>query len=342
MDDVSPVDEAAVVAGALCRWLEARFGGTAVVAEPPEQVPGGRDSRIHLVRFAGDALPGRWRAPLVARVLPDAERYEQGLREASTHDWCADQGVPVPRVLAVAAPGEVLDLPVQVMERVTGTTMAAAMTGRPWTARAEVDRLARLHVVLHRLDGASSPLHRSGASLLDRRLSLVRRVVADRPASALADGLERVDALRGRLEGSAPSVCHGDFHPLNVLVDGPRASVLDWTDAGVGDRHGDVARTALLFRMAAGFAQGTAERVALRGGGPLLARRYLRSYRRLLPLDADRLRLWEPVHLLHAWAQVEAAMTAPTGAPLAEEHPLPPALGTWVRARFERRMAQLT
>ena len=32
-------------------------------------------------------------------------------------------------------------------------------------------------------------------------------------------------------------VCNGDFHPLNVMVDGDRASVIDWTDAGLGPRQ---------------------------------------------------------------------------------------------------------
>ena len=145
--------------------------------------------------------------------------------------------------------------------------------------------------------------------------------------------LERVDRLAPRLDGAAPSLCHGDLHPLNVLVDGERASVIDWTDAGMGDRPGDVARTALLFRVAAVAATSRAERGVLHALAPLLARRYLRAYARHLPLDPARLRLWEPVHLLHGWAQLEAGDE--------RSQDVSPVLGTWLRQRFEQRMAEL-
>ena len=35
---------------------------------------------------------------------------------------------------------------------------------------------------------------------------------------------------------------------------------------------------------------------------PALARAYLASYQRVLPVDAGRLRLWMPLQSLHAWA----------------------------------------
>ena len=37
---------------------------------------------------------------------------------------------------------------------------------------------------------------------------------------------------------------------------------------------------------------------------------YLRTYRSQLPLDPERLALWEPVHLVHLWSQVLAADSA--------------------------------
>jgi aminoglycoside phosphotransferase (APT) family kinase protein len=321
------------VGAALERWATARFGGTVTLAEPAVAVSGGMDSWIHLVRFRGAVLPLEWRAPLVARVLPTAERHHQAQREALVQAWCAEQGYPTPRVLAVAAPGEALAVPLQVVERVPGTTMLAALTARPWHARSLVDRLARLHVELHGLDAASWTGAADAGSLLARRLRLVRDVAARGGRPDLARALERVDRLTPRLEGVAPSLCHGDLHPLNVLVDGAHASVIDWTDAGMGDRHGDVARTALLFRVAAVAAGSRAERAGLGAVAPLLARRYLRSYAARLPLDAARLRLWEPVHLLHGWAQLEAGDERSQRAA--------PGLRPWLRQRFEQRMAEL-
>jgi aminoglycoside phosphotransferase (APT) family kinase protein len=89
------------------------------------------------------------------------------------------------------------------------------------------------------------------------------------------------------------------------MVDGDRASVIDWTDAGIGPREADVARTALLFHVAKIAASSTVERQALRLAGPWLSKRYLRAYRKGASLDAERMRVWEVLHGVHGWAQVE-------------------------------------
>jgi len=44
--------------------------------------------------------------------------------------------------------------------------------------------------------------------------------------------------------------------------------------------------------------------VLLAVAGPVLAVVYLRGYRRLLPVDRDRLHRWEAVHLINGWAQI--------------------------------------
>jgi aminoglycoside phosphotransferase (APT) family kinase protein len=92
-----------------------------------------------------------------------------------------------------------------------------------------------------------------------------------------------------------------------VLVDGPHGAVIDWSDAGLGDRHGDVARSVLLFELASVASSGRAERVALRAVGPRMAATYRRAYESSLPLDPQRLALWRPAHLVHGWAQVLGA-----------------------------------
>ncbi len=46
----------------------------------------------------------------------------------------------------------------------------------------------------------------------------------------------------------APDViCHGDLHPFNLLADGARVTVLDWSTALLAPRAHDVAFTSLLL-----------------------------------------------------------------------------------------------
>lgn len=66
------------------------------------------------------------------------------------------------------------------------------------------------------------------------------------------DATTRYD-LHTRLEGMPKhtKVCHGDFHPSNIIVtDDGTAYILDWSHATQGNASADAARTYLLFCLA--------------------------------------------------------------------------------------------
>lgn len=58
-------------------------------------------------------------------------------------------------------------------------------------------------------------------------------------------GVEPPEGMRGR------QLLHGDFHPMNVLIDeGAVSGVIDWTNAGSGDPRLDAARTVVIMSAA--------------------------------------------------------------------------------------------
>ena len=286
--------------GALLAWLRARYGDAVELREPPSSRGEGFDSTIHLVHFTGDGLPSEWRRPLVMRIKSDAERAPEAEREATIQAWAVDQGYPAPRVLHVFGPDELLARPVQVMERLAGSLLSDAMLQAPWRTRRLVGAFAQLHARLHALPIEGFP---DDDDVLDRRLRLTRHMAAALDHDGLSRALARIEAAAPALRAAPAVACHGDFHPLNVLVAGGQLSVIDWTDAGLGDHHADVARTVALFQLAAIAAGSPVERRVLGVLGPRLARRYLRAYRIHAPVDDRRLAAWTPVHLLHGWAQ---------------------------------------
>jgi aminoglycoside phosphotransferase (APT) family kinase protein len=56
--------------------------------------------------------------------------------------------------------------------------------------------------------------------------------------------LERLNRLP---HGEA--LCHGDLHPLNVILAGDGPVVIDWVDASAGNPLADVARTTVLVTL---------------------------------------------------------------------------------------------
>jgi aminoglycoside phosphotransferase (APT) family kinase protein len=309
------------------------------VSGEPTAIDMGFDSFIHRLDLGGPVLPAAWRVPLIVRLLPTPDRAPQAAREATVQGWCEARGYVAPRVLAVLGPGDGLGLPAQVMERAPGTTMLDAVTAAPWRARALVDRLAGLALRLHDLPTDDFPPD-GGRTLVDHRLGLPRGVVATLDRPHLAEALRRAEALEGRAMGGPHVVCHGDFHPLNVMVDGDRAAVIDWTDAGLGPREADVARTVLLFHIAAIAAGTRLERAALRVAGPRLARRYRRTYEAAAALDPERLRVWEVLHAVHGWAQVEMLHAGGfEGSSSAEAGRVPLSVGSFLQRRVEEALA---
>ncbi|MEX2032554.1 MAG: phosphotransferase, partial [Dehalococcoidia bacterium] len=82
---------------------------------------------------------------------------------------------------------------------------------------------------------------------------------------------------------------HGDFHPLNVLVDGGRVSgVIDWTNLQIAPAEYDIARTFIILHDAL-FSVSRWLRPFAVAVRRLLASRYLATYRRLRPVDPARL-----------------------------------------------------
>jgi aminoglycoside phosphotransferase (APT) family kinase protein len=303
----SAVEQAAAMSEALREWLATEFGGTITDHSPPAMAAGGFDCAVFLLHFSGDRLPPEWTQPLVARVPPSAERFAPFERETRLQGWCADHGYPAPPPVTLLPPGVVGDLPVQVVARAPGEVMTSALTATPWRMRGLVAALARTQAALHRvpLPPWAEP-DQPEWSLLERRLALVRMLAPTLASDGVPERLAAVDARAPLLRVGQPIICHGDFHPFNVLVHRRQLAVIDWTDCGIGDHHGDVARTALLFELPGIAAVQRSARAAMRPVGRALARSYLHAYHCLAPLEPSRLALWRPVHLLQLWVQALA------------------------------------
>jgi hypothetical protein len=104
----------------------------------------------------------------------------------------------------------------------------------------------------------------------------------------------------------APDViCHGDLHPFNLLADGDRITVLDWSTTLIAPRAHDAGFTSLLLSEAPLDVPGWA-RPAVRAAGRLLAGRFVRRYQRAAGVrtGAGELRYHQAVVCLRALTEV--------------------------------------
>ncbi|MEA2309667.1 MAG: hypothetical protein QOI65_1953 [Thermoleophilaceae bacterium] len=249
--------------------------------EVGERVAHGREAEIFL-------LPdGR----LLRLVRPGIAHAEEAVRmEAAALAAAAQAGAPVPAVYEqVTHEGR----PGLVIERLSGEDLLTQLGRRPWTVRSVARETGRVHAELHRVAAPAElpSAHDLIASRLER-------------SDALPEGL-RDEALR--LLGELPAgdrLCHGDFHPGNVLADETGPKVIDWHNAARGEPTADVARSWVVLEVSPlpPGASAFDRRLAAIGRGRML-RGYMRAYSRAGTIAGDRLPQWVRVHAIQRLTQ---------------------------------------
>jgi len=209
-------------------------------------------------------------------------------------DWCPDHWVDyeaqVARTvhatgMAVPAVGEVVEVDGRrgiVFERIQGPSMMAQMVTKPWAVPRLARLLAELHASMHaRAVPELSPLRKR----LKAKIQDAAPLSADLKKAAL-DALERLP--------DGEILCHGDFHPDNILMATQGAMIIDWPDATRGNPLADVARTSLMLRMG-GLppGTGTARRCLIQSLRALFHAVYLRRYFQLRPDSRQGLAAWQ-------------------------------------------------
>jgi aminoglycoside phosphotransferase (APT) family kinase protein len=299
--------------------LRERLGAGVGFAEAPAPLSGGFDTTILAFRLSG--APTDWSGPLILRVMSRADSAPRVLREAAVHAALVQAGFPAPRVLLHDTDLAPLGLPFLVMERLRGETMWAA--ARRWGLPAAFvlpRELAELQARLHRLGGKG--LRKSAQAFgvapavmgLPAELERLRRRLAREGLTGLLPG---ADWLLGNFPAPAQGevICHGDFHPLNIMVEGGRLSgVIDWANVVIGEPAYDIAalRTIALY---ADLGIPAWARGLVTAARRLMVRRYMSVYRAAAPLETRNLSYHEAIRILSALA-------------VAGEQPLP-AVNAW-------------
>ncbi len=304
------------VSGRLLDHLRTELGQPSLdYAEPLSPISGGYDTRIFAFRL-GQAS-GPFNRPPILRLLGPRHDPTRALRERTVQNVVAGLGFPAPRVLSASADPSLLGGAFLVMER---------LPGRPMLDERRIgmgSALVETQCALHRLD-AGALLEAMGPASRDLiTFEGFLTQLATRVARQPLPGLRRaIDWLLDRrpAPGGPLVICHGDFHPLNVLMaDGAVTGVIDWPNTVVADPAYDVAqtRTILSCTPVELFPVPAALRWVAQAALALLATRYLSGYRRCRPVDPASLAYYEAASCMRGLVRVAAArLAAASGAAL--------------------------
>ena len=209
----------------------------------------------------------------------EAARYEAGIADA-----VSETAIRAPRYHGIRT----IDGRVGVVyDFIPGDLLVARLlAATPRSGIALIKKLAREHAAMH--DARRNAQSAGLPSQKDRLSFLIRN----------AQGIDRyrpiiLDWLAAREAGN--SVCHGDLHAGNVIVNENVYFAIDWMNAYSGERAGDALRSYLMLAspfipMQLSFPKRLAFVVYKRA----LAEAYLSEYRKRTGLRRKEIRAWWP------------------------------------------------
>ena len=216
-----------------------------------------------IIKLYGDNVPGEW-------------VKELGQREKKLFE----SGFPVPEV------GDLIEIEGklgQVYERVDGRSIADELLSITDAQSAEISQLAfkfaETQAKIHSYDDIKIGLSKQKDSL-SKVLHQLEVLTSDQKYAIL-------QILEAIPEGDR--VCHGDYHPYNVLLSSRGPIVIDWNNSHLGNPIEDVARSKLILMGFAAIAPPIREVVNQ------FNRSYIERYFQIRPESQEQMETWKPI-----------------------------------------------
>src|SRR5215813_13002301 len=316
----------AEIAGRLLHHLARAFDcpGAAYLAGPA-RIQGGFDTTIF--GFTLDRVPPPLQGPLILRLShADADPARVKL-ETIIQNTLADMDFPAPPVMVTESDASILGGPFMVMRRVPGKPLGHAIegfgAGSPFAKRVRllldlpvilngiIEQWVDVQIRLHQLP-AETLLQAVKVAGIDARVITFEGQLARLRTVVERCGLIGVEPALTWLHQHRPSqaqaaICHGDFHPLNILADNDKPTgVIDWPNVVIAEPAMDVG-SAIANISAVPINLPWALRVTAQAATGAALRRYERAYRARRPLDDEAVRYYQVFRAVAQLVPVGAA-----------------------------------
>jgi len=252
-----------------------------------------------IYRFQLSNAPEEISQPLVLRLFRDtAQGYSTGLayKEGTIQNILLQNNYPTARAHIICEDMNLIGEEFIVMDFMRGKPMleAVAINKIP-------DMLAAAHVKLHKINPSSfiESLKKSRVSKVWYDGTVFVDIwITSRNVNWLKPGLKWINENEPKVRNSA--ICHGDFHPFNILVDnGEISAVLDWSSARIGDLERDIASTKNILTTFGPSVVPEIDYVSFTD-------EYLASYSERSHADLEKVQYYEAVHCINILESLEA------------------------------------
>ena len=263
----------------LLSFLSEELSDTKVDYEiPPSQLQGGYDTSIF--QFKLKNVQASLSGPLVLRVFRKSHPPKQAIMESVIHNSLVDQGFLVPYVYYACIDDKYLGNQFLIMDFLTGALLPTVFDQDTAIV------LGKTHAALHNADSSQLNEDMIAEGFGGRQYSIEGRLDLLLKASEYLSWLEEIVfwLIENRpSDCEDPSICHGDFHPYNLLAkDGEVTAILDWTACRIGDPAMDVASTLVIFNAAT-------KHIIPSFDSKIETQKYLDAYRRERDLNEQHL-----------------------------------------------------
>jgi len=249
---------------AMNRYLGGRGAGLRVTE--CERISGGFETFIYGIRVErlyGDGPPNTLLPAgerLILRIYRGPGVVERSTWEARIIERVRDEGVPVPPVYLYESDPTPLGGPFLLLGLVSGTRMdQAALGAGPIAVVRMIRNFARAQASIYKIEWpegrslvpATENTELGPLAWAPQRLAAARRELESRNLKQLLPVVDWLEANRSAIEAGEQVLIHGDFHPLNMFVEGAQISgIIDWGSGGFANKHEDIGWSSMLIATA--------------------------------------------------------------------------------------------
>jgi aminoglycoside phosphotransferase (APT) family kinase protein len=208
---------------------------------PPKPLEGGQESYLYTYQL--ENAPQEHSKRQVLRAYPSYAKNSRAQREGIVQQYLHEKGFPTPKTPFICTDPKPIGRPFIIMEYIEGETIEE-YTKHDWNLGTDI--LIETLQKLHRIDPKPLRKRYKNAGIPENDYTWLCQYT-----DLAASNVEWINPALEWIKGNEPqheySICHGDYHLRNVIVDkGKVRGVVDWVNVCIDDPLRDVASTVVM------------------------------------------------------------------------------------------------